>query len=132
MLEAAVRLADFPLAPDLAFVGEARSRTCGSTARIGLDLDASGRVARIGCRVQACAVGQAAAALFADGAVGRSGAEVADARTAIAGWLNGGDPPRWPGIALIEPALAFPARHGAVLLAWDAALAALASHPALR
>ena len=132
MLEAAVRLAGFPLDPDLPLVGEARSRTCGSTARIGLDLDASGRIARIGCRVQACAVGQSAAALFAQAAAGRSAAELSSARTAIAGWLDGGDPPDWPGFALIEPALAYPARHGAILLAWDAALAALASHPALR
>ena len=98
-----------------------------------LALDREGRIARIGCRAQACAIGQAAAALFLDHAVGRSEAELAHARDELTRWLTGdGLQPNWPGIALLDRARAYPARHGAILLAWDAALAALASQPALR
>lgn len=133
ILAAAVRLADYPLDPTLPLAGEARSRSCGSTLAIRLATDADGHIAAAGCRAQACAVGQAAASLFLDHALGRSPRDLAEARDRLAVWLSGaGEAPDWPGIALLEPARAYPARHGAILLAWDAALAALASQPALR
>ena len=128
ILAAAVALADFPIDPALPLSGEARSRSCGSMLTLALALDAQGRIARIGCRAQACAVGQAAAHLFLAAAAGRSADENANARQSLATWLTrGGAPPDWPGIALLDPARDYPARHGAILLAWDAALAALAS-----
>ena len=133
ILAAAVRLADHPLDPALPLAGEARSRSCGSILSIGLATDSDGRIATAGCRAQACAVGQAAASLFLDHAQGRDTRELAEARERIAVWLAGaGNTPDWPGIDLLEPARPYPARHGAILLAWDAALAALASQPALR
>ncbi|MET0179897.1 MAG: iron-sulfur cluster assembly scaffold protein [Novosphingobium sp.] len=96
--------------------------------RIGLVAGSDGRIEQIGCRAQACAVGQAAAALFLDHARGRTAGEIASIRHALARWLAGEDArPDWPGIELLEPARAYPARHGAIVLAWDAALAALAS-----
>ena len=97
---------------------------------MGLDMDAGGRIARLGLRPHACAVGQAAASVFAVGAAGRTQSEIAAARSALAAWLGGiGSVPDWPGIDLVAPAMAYPARHGAILLAWDAALAAMASAP---
>ena len=129
----AVRLADFPLGPHLPLIGEARSRSCGSTLEIGLALNAAGQVVAAGCRARACAVGQAAAGLFLDGAAGRSEAEIAQSRDALAHWLTEAGPaPDWPGLDLLAAARAYPARHGAILLAWDAALAALASAPTIR
>jgi hypothetical protein len=72
-------------------------------------------------------VGQAAAHVFASGAATRTRAEIADARAALAAWLAGdAAAPDWPGVLLVEPALAYPARHDAILLAWDAALQAMA------
>lgn len=133
VLAMAVRLADYPLGPHLPLTGEARSRSCGSTLEIGLALDGSGRIAQAGCRARACAVGQAAAGLFLDGAVGRSADDLVQARGALAQWLAGEGPlPDWPGLTLLDPARAHPARHGATLLAWDAALAALASASPIR
>jgi len=35
--------------------------------------------------------------------------------------------PDWPDLALVAPARAYPARHGAMLLPWKAAAAALSS-----
>lgn len=99
-----------------------RSRSCGSTLSLGIETDSEGRIARLGLKPQACAVGQAAAAIFADGAVGRSAAEIADAEQALAGWLAGdGAMPEWPGIDVLGPARAYPGRHGAIMLAWQAA-----------
>ena len=133
VLAMAVRLADFPLGPHLPLTGEARSRSCGSTLEIGLAVDQAGRITQAGCRARACAIGQAAAGLFHDSAAGRSAAEIAGSRDELALWLTGKGPrPQWPGLALLDPARAYPARHGATLLAWDAALAALASAPLLR
>ena len=133
ILAAAVGLAAFPFDAELPLQGEARSRSCGSTLRIALSLDGQGRIVRIGCRAQACAVGQAAAQIFASAAPGRSAAEIASARSELALWLSGaGAAPDWQGIALLDAARDYPARHGAILLAWDAALAALASRAQLR
>lgn len=126
ILGAAMELTGFPMDDALPLRGSARSRSCGSTIDIALALDADGSIATVGIRPHACAVGQAAAALFARGAAGRSAADIRTARAALAAWLaDGGALPDWPGIALVEPARAYPARHGAILLAWDAAIDAL-------
>jgi NifU-like protein involved in Fe-S cluster formation len=126
ILGAATMLAGFAWDESLALRGEARSRRCGSTLALGLAVDAAGRISGLGLRAHACAIGQAAAYAFASAAEGRDAREIAAARTALAEWLAGtGTMPDWPGIALVEPALGYPARHDAIMLAWDAALAAL-------
>jgi NifU-like protein involved in Fe-S cluster formation len=133
ILAAAVGLADFPFDPQLPLQGEARSRSCGSSLKLALSLDDQGLIARIGCRAQACAVGQAAAHVFAVAAPGRSAEQIAASRSELAQWLAARRPaPDWPGIALLDPARDYPGRHGAILLAWDAALAALATPHQLR
>ena len=132
VLALAVSLAAFPLTPDFTVRGEARSRTCGGTLELGLALDKAGRIAQLGLAVKACAIGQAAAALFAAGAAGQSRATVEEALAQIEHWLGGeGDGPVWPGIERLTQARAYPARHGAILLPWKAAQAALGnSHSA--
>lgn len=130
LLGLAVSLADFPLDPALPHRGAARSRSCGSTLDLGLAIDPCGQIERLGMRVRACAVGQAAAALFAQGAPGQQAAEIEAAHRAIAAWLaDGGPPPDWPGMAALAEARGFPARHGAIMLPWTAALDALSSSP---
>ena len=128
LLALAVSLADRPLDPAMPLGGEARSRTCGSTVRLTCAVDREGRLEGLGLQVAACAVGQAAAALFANAAAGADAVDLTRARQAIAAWLAGSAPlPDWPGLDVLAPARAHPARHGAVLLAWDAALAALSN-----
>jgi NifU-like protein involved in Fe-S cluster formation len=127
ILGAATALAGYAWDEALPLRGEARSRRCGSALALGLDVDGAGRISRIGLRAHACAIGQAAAQVFASAAQGRSRNDIADARAALASWLAGeADAPDWPGVLLVEPALGYPARHDAIMLAWDAALAALA------
>lgn len=126
VLGLAVRLAAHGWDGDLPFIAEARSPSCGSTIALGLALDGEGRVVKIGVRSQACAIGQAAAAIFADAAQGRTQADIAAAAQAIADWLGGEAAlPDWPGLSQIAAARDYPARHGAVMLPWKAALSAL-------
>ena len=128
LLGLAVSLADVPPAPDLPFHGSARSKSCGSTLDLDLGLDGDGKVEALGLKVRACAVGQAAAAVFAAGAEGRSPEGLSQARKQVATWLEGtGDLPDWPGFAALKPARSYPGRHGALLLPWNAALDALST-----
>jgi NifU-like protein involved in Fe-S cluster formation len=128
LLALAVDLARWPRLPDASLSGEARSATCGSTLAIDVMLGADERIERLGMIVRACAVGQAAAAIFARSAEGRSAADIAASASQLESWLAGSERlPDWPGIDRLEPARAYPARHGAILLPWKAALAALSS-----
>ncbi|MGX7895259.1 iron-sulfur cluster assembly scaffold protein [Tsuneonella sp. HG222] len=128
LLALAVTLGDVPPDPALPLHGSARSKSCGSTLDIDLGLDGSGAIEKLGMRVRACAVGQAAAAIFAAAAPGHDAGEIEAAHGAIGSWLAGeGDLPDWPGFAPLIPARDFPARHGAILLPWNAARDALSS-----
>ena len=126
LLGLATGLADFPLTDDLSLRAEARSRSCGSVIALGLALDDAGRIARIGMQVSACAIGQASAALLAQGAAGRDAGAVDAAAEALEQWLAGEAAlPDWPGIDSLAPARDHPGRHGALLLPWTAARTAL-------
>jgi hypothetical protein len=75
--------------------------------------------------VQACAFGQAAAALVERGALGRSLAEIEAARAGLADWLSGSsDEVDW-GFTAIAPARNRSGRHGAILLPFRALIAAM-------
>ncbi|MDP9055753.1 MAG: iron-sulfur cluster assembly scaffold protein [Pseudomonadota bacterium] len=126
ILGLAAGLADFPQDLSLPFVGSARSKSCGSHLTLQLAVGDFGQITRLGISAQACAIGQAATTVFARAAGGRSAADIAAAESGIVAWLAGeGAMPDWPGLAAIAPAAAYPGRHGAILLAWRAALVAL-------
>lgn len=128
VLGLAVELARFPLEEDLPLRGEGRSKSCGSTIALGVAVGPDGTVERIGVRSHACAIGQAAAAIFARAAPGLGTARIRAAGEEIAAWLAGeGDLPDWPGLGTIAAARDYPARHGAVMLPWMAAKQALSS-----
>ena len=132
MLALAVELARWPQLEQAGDVlcGDARSPTCGSTVSMQLATDHAGRITRIGMRVRACAVGQAAAAIFAREAAGKSHADVIATLTALEQWLAGAGPmPDWADLSLIAAAREFRGRHGAMLLPWNAAVAALSNAP---
>lgn len=130
LLALAVSLAEYSLVPDLPLTGEARSRTCGSTLVLGLSTDSAGRIERMGMRVAACAIGQAAAALFARSAVGCDSSHIAATLDEFERWLAGDAPlPDWPDLAMLAPARAYAGRHGAMLLPWIAARDALSKLP---
>jgi len=111
---------------------EKRSPVCGSTVAVDVSLDGEGRVAALGQEVKACALGQASASLMGAHALGRSPAELTDARDAFAAWLRGerDDPGVWPGLDVFAHARPHAARHASILLAFEAA--AEAAHQAAR
>jgi len=128
LLALAVELTHWPPLDTADHRAEARSPTCGSTLAMDLTLDSGGRIERLGMRVRACAVGQGAATIFARHAAGRDSAGLNSQLKQLEAWLaHEGPTPDWPDLALIEAARGYPARHGAMLLPWRAALAALSS-----
>lgn len=128
LLGLAVELARWPRLETAALQGEARSPTCGSTLVMDLAVDGPGRIIALGMTVRACAVGQAAAAIFARHALGLDADHLALSLRRLESWLAGEGPlPNWPDLAMLEPARSYRARHGAMLLPWRAAMAALSS-----
>lgn len=101
---------------------EKRSPVCGSRVTVDVAVDAEGRVAALGQEVRACALGQASAALMGEHALGRSAAELAQARDALAAFLAGerDDPGAWPGLEIFAPARPHSARHASIRLAFEA------------
>jgi NifU-like protein involved in Fe-S cluster formation len=122
--------------PDPEASVDKRAPVCGSTIVMDIALDGEGRVAAVGQVVKACAFGQASAALLGQHILGRTPNELADARDALGAWLAGtsDDPGAWPGLAILAPARRLSARHGAILLPFQAAAeaAALAVREAVR
>jgi NifU-like protein involved in Fe-S cluster formation len=122
VLGLATALSNYPWDEALPLHGDARSKSCGSTIALGLSTDADGKIDRIAIKSSACAIGQAAAAIFAAAATGRNAADIAFAERSISAWLNENGPlPDWPEIDAIAAARDYPGRHGAILLAWRAA-----------
>lgn len=107
---------------------EKSSAVCGSRIAVDVDLDGEGRVAALGQEVKACALGQASASLMGAHAVGRTGAEIGQARDSLAAYLSGRSerPGDWPGLEVFAEARRVPARHASILLAFDAAAEAAA------
>jgi len=110
---------------------ERHSAVCGSRVAVAVRLDGEGRVAALGQEVQACALGQASAALMGAHAVGRDAAQLARARDELRAFLAGKreEPGPWPGLAVLAAARPYPARHASILLPFEAVAeaAALAS-----
>lgn len=113
---------DFEAIPDEA---ELRSRTCGSRVRVAVQLDDAGRVVAIGQAVEACAYGQAAAALMGARAVGADFAAARADVEAVERWLKDGAPEGWPELSVLAPALERTSRHEAILLPFRALVAAI-------
>jgi NifU-like protein involved in Fe-S cluster formation len=108
-------------APDA--TAEKSSPVCGSRVAIDVVLDGEGRIAALGQQVNACALGQASAALFGAHALGTTAADIAAARDSLAAYLKGEreDPGSWPGLAQLGAARPFAARHPSILLPFEAA-----------
>ena len=102
------------------------SKLCGSWLEIDLSIN-GGKVIDCALRVQACALGQASAAILKEGIVGATLDELRDARDSLRVMLKeGGDPPkdRFAKLALLSGVSKYPARHTSTLLAFEAAVKA--------
>lgn len=106
---------------------QVRAPLCGSALRADVALSA-GRVAAYAQDVKACALGQAAAAVVGAQIIGRSRAELQTARDELAAMLKQAGPaPSAPfeDLSVLAAARDYPNRHGSILLALDAPLAAI-------
>ncbi|ETX29825.1 iron-sulfur cluster assembly scaffold protein [Roseivivax isoporae] len=104
-----------------------RSPLCGSTVTVDVQLR-DGRVSAYGQDVKACALGQAAASVVGRSIVGCRPEEVRAARDALRAMLKDNGPvPAAPfdGLEVLRPAQDYKNRHASILLALDAASAAL-------
>ena len=105
-----------------------RSPLCGSTVTVDLSLE-DGTISRFGQEVKACALGQAAAAVLGSVVIGRTRAEIENARDQLRKMLteNGSFPEApFDGYGVLEPARDFRNRHASIMLALDATAEAFA------
>ena len=105
---------------------EVRSRACGSRVAADIILSEDRSVSKLGIEVNACALGQASAAILAAEAVGKPAKDIAAARDRLAKFLNGShdDPGSWTNMDHLRAAKDHSGRHAAILLPYDAILAA--------
>jgi NifU-like protein involved in Fe-S cluster formation len=104
------------------------SRVCGSVVTVDLKLR-DGVVTDFAIEPKACALGQAAASVLAQNAIGASAAEIRAARDELHAMLKQKGPPpvgRFWELRHLEGVRNYPSRHASTLLAFDAAVAALA------
>ncbi len=103
------------------------SKLCGSWLEIDVVMDGN-IVSQCALRVQACALGQASAAILKANIVGATLAELTQTRDALRAMLkDGGMPPkgRFSQLRLLEAVQDYPPRHISTLLAFDAAVEAV-------
>jgi NifU-like protein involved in Fe-S cluster formation len=113
-------------APDA--TATAHSKLCGSTVAIDLTMEGD-RVTGYGQTVKACLLGQAAASIVGSHIIGATAEELREAGAAMRRMLKENGPPpggRFAHLALLEPVRHYKARHGSVLLTFDAIEKALA------
>ena len=107
-------------APDASV--EKVSKLCGSRVTVDVRLE-GGRIADYAQDVKACALGQAAAAIMGEHALGASVEEIESARDALRAMLKEGGPPpegRFADLAMLAPVKDYPPRHVSTLLAFEA------------
>ena len=100
----------------------AHSKLCGSTVTIDLDLR-DDVVTGFGQTVKACLLGQAACSVVGTHIIGATTVELHDVAAAMRRMLKENGPPptgRFADLAILEPVRHYKARHGSVLLVFDA------------
>lgn len=105
-----------------------RSPLCGSTITVDIKVE-GGRITDYAQDVKACALGQAAASVVGAHVIGRTRAEIEDARNALAAMLksDGPTPPApFDGLEVLRPAKDYKNRHMSIMLALDATAQAMA------
>ncbi|SFK64774.1 iron-sulfur cluster assembly scaffold protein [Shimia haliotis] len=99
-----------------------RAPLCGSTVTVDLKIQ-DGRITEFAQDVKACALGQASASVVGSGVIGRTRAEIEEARAALKAMLkeDGPTPPApFDGLEVLRPARDYKNRHASILLAFDA------------
>ncbi|WP_298331344.1 iron-sulfur cluster assembly scaffold protein [Asticcacaulis sp.] len=112
-------------APDGA--ADRTAKLCGSTIHVDVKFS-DGVITDFAQEVEACALGQAAAAILSQSVIGAPVVEVVAARDAMKTMLKGGEyayPERFADFAILQSVKDFPARHASTLLALEATVEAV-------
>ncbi len=106
---------------------EKRSQTCGSRAIADVMLSSENTIEDLGLEINACALGQASAAIVGGEAIGKTAGQIEAARAQLAAFLIGADesPGDWRNMNHLEAAREHKGRHGAIMLPYDALIGAL-------
>jgi NifU-like protein involved in Fe-S cluster formation len=132
----------FELASDIAHQGRLKhphgsstkvSKICGSSVSMDVCLD-GGAISAFGIEIEACALGQAAAAILAQHALGATLQDVLAARDGLRAMLKENEEPpqgRFWELRHLQGVRDYPQRHVSTLLAFDAAVEALEQAAAL-
>ncbi|MBC6403075.1 MAG: iron-sulfur cluster assembly scaffold protein [Hyphomonadaceae bacterium] len=102
------------------------SKLCGSWLEIDVNVK-NGKVTECALRVQACALGQASAAILRENIIGATYREIKAARDELNAMLKEGDTPptgRFEKLTLLSGVKDYPARHASTMLAFDTAVQA--------
>lgn len=120
-------------APDAS--AEKVSRLCGSRITVDVALDDNDTLTGFGYAVRACALGEAATAILAANAIGKSVDELAAVTEAMRGMLKEDGPlpgGAWEELEYLRLVRDLKSRHGSVMLPFDALCAALSDARAKR
>lgn len=103
------------------------SKLCGSWVEVDVKVG-EGIVTEFAIRLQACALGQASAAILAEDVLGASISELREAQDGLRAMLKqGADAPkgRFAKLSLLVDVANYPARHMSTMLAFDAVVEAV-------
>lgn len=103
------------------------SKLCGSWLEIDVKTD-KGHVVDYAMRVQACALGQASAAILQESIIGAGLEDLQTAQAELRAMLKDNGPVptgRFSKLALLKGVQNYPARHASTMLAFDAAVEAV-------
>ena len=105
------------------------AKLCGSTIHVELNMDGD-TVSDFAQEVQACALGQASAAILSQNVIGAKADEVIRARDGLRRLLKGEEadfPERFKDFAILASVRDYPARHASTLLALEATSEAISA-----
>ncbi len=109
------------------------SKLCGSWVEVDVAV-AGEKITGFAIRLEACALGQASAAILAERAIGANLAELKAARNALYAMLKNKvsfpQKARFEKLALLADVANYPARHTSTMLAFEAVLAAMETRTA--
>lgn len=106
----------------------AHSKLCGSTVTVDVKMS-EGQVSDYGQTIKACLLGQSAASLVGRHIIGARPEELRKVRDEMRAMLKEDGPPptgRFAELSVLEPVRHYKARHGSVMLVFDAVVDAVA------
>lgn len=103
------------------------SKLCGSKIQVCLDVE-DGKISKYGQTVEACLLGQAAASVMAQNAIGLTKEDVVSIRDDMMAMLKEDGPAPngiWADLEVLYPVKDYKPRHTSMMLVFEATIAAL-------